>query len=95
MTYSTEIGEERTEFPYGSGCKACANTGYRGRTGIFEILTVGDEIRSMLLKDASASELHAQAVKEGMMTLMQDGMLKAKEDITTPTEVLRNAYSVD
>jgi len=95
MSYQKEMGDERNEFLYGKGCNACANSGYRGRTGIFEILAISDELRTLLLREASASELHRQAIKEGMVTLMQDGMLKVKEDITTPSEVLRNAYSVE
>jgi len=94
MIYNQEIGEERREFLYGSGCKSCANSGYRGRTGIFEILCTNDEIKTLLLKGATAGALREQAIKDGMVTLLEDGMLKVKEDITTPTEVLRNAYSV-
>jgi len=95
MSYCKEVGEERSQFLAGSGCKSCANTGYQGRTGIFEILKMSDEIRMMLLKGTTAAELRAQAIKEGMIPLIRDGMLKVKADITTPAEVLRNAYSVD
>jgi len=95
MTYQQETGEERSEFLYGSGCKSCANSGYRGRTGIFEILSMSDEIRTLLLKGATAGKLRTQAIEEGMITLMRDGMFKVKADMTTPSEVLRNAYSVD
>ena len=95
MTYRQEMDEERSEFLYGSGCKSCANSGYRGRTGMFEILHASDELRTLLLKGATAAELRTQAIKEGLITLLRDGMSKVKEDITTPSEVLRNAYSVD
>ncbi|MFC1908783.1 GspE/PulE family protein [Chloroflexota bacterium] len=95
IAYKKETDEERSEFLYGSGCKSCANTGYRGRTGIFEILHASDEIKASVLKGATATELRTQALEEGMLTLMRDGMSKVKEDITTPSEVLRNAYSVD
>ncbi|MFQ6122705.1 MAG: GspE/PulE family protein [Dehalococcoidales bacterium] len=95
MTYSKETGEERNEFLYGSGCKSCAHTGYQGRTGIFEILHMSDEIRTMLLNGTTATQLRTQAIKEGMIPLIRDGMLKVKADTTTPSEVLRNAYSVD
>ncbi len=95
MTYSREIGEERSKFLYGSGCKSCARTGYQGRTGIFEILHMSDEIRTMLLNGTTATQLRTQAIKEGMIPLIRDGMLKVKADVTTPSEVLRNAYSVD
>jgi general secretion pathway protein E len=94
MAYRKEVGEERSEFLYGEGCQSCAHTGYQGRTGIFEILHISDEIRSMLLSGATATQLRTQALKEGMIPLIKDGMLKVKADITTPSEVLRNAYSV-
>jgi len=94
LSYSQEMGEEKDEFLHGTGCKSCANSGYRGRTGIFEILCTSDEIKMLLLKGATASKLRNQAIKEGMVTLLKDGMSKVKEGITTPSEVLRNAYSV-
>ncbi|MBA7648790.1 hypothetical protein ES703_56580 [subsurface metagenome] len=95
MAYSKEIGEERTEFLLGSGCKSCAYTGYQGRTGIFEILQISDEIRMMLLKGTTATQLRTEAMKDGMTPLIRNGMLKVKANVTTPAEVLRNAYSVD
>ncbi len=95
MTYSKEIGEKRSEFLYGKGCKSCAHTGYRGRTGIFEIMCISDKMKTMLLNGITATQLRAQAIKEGMIPLMKDGMLKVKAGITTPSEVLRNAYSAD
>jgi general secretion pathway protein E len=93
IAYEKEIGEKRTEFLYGTGCKSCAYTGYLGRTGIFEILTMSDAIRTMLLSRPSSSQIREQAIKEGMITMMNDGMRKVKEGITTPSEVLRSAYS--
>jgi len=95
LAYSTEVGEDREKFIYGKGCKTCAHTGYKGRIGIFEILHLSDEIRRMLLSNASASEIRAQAIKKGMTPLLKDGMLKVKSNITTPSEVLRNAYLED
>jgi general secretion pathway protein E len=94
MTYSREIGEEQSEFLYGSGCESCAHTGYHGRVGIFEILHMSDRIRTMVLNGTTATQLRTQAIEEGMMPLMKDGMLKVKTDITTPSEVLRSAYSI-
>ena len=95
MSYTKQTGEERDKFVCGSGCKSCANTGYQGRTGLFEILKISDEIRVMLLNGTTATQLRDQAIKEGMIPLIKDGMLKVKADITTPAEVLRNAYSID
>ncbi len=95
MAYQKEIGEKRTEFIYGTGCKTCAYTSYLGRVGIFEILAMSDTIRTMIANRTSSSDIRAQALKEGMITMMNDGMRKVKEGITTPSEVLRNAYSAD
>lgn len=94
MIYSQEMGEERREFLQGTGCKSCANSGYRGRTGIFEIFCTSDSIKSLLLRGTTANELRKQAINEGMVTLLRDGMTKVKKNITTPAEVLRNAYFV-
>jgi general secretion pathway protein E len=92
MAYEREMGEEQTEFFYGTGCKSCAYTGYLGRTGIFEILRVSDAIGMMVVNRASSGEIRAQALKEGMTSMGRDGMRKVKEGITTPAEVLRSAY---
>ena len=95
VTYNKEIGEERSEFSYGSGCESCAHTGYQGRTGIFEILQMSDDMRIMVLNGTTVNQLRTQAIKEGMIPLTRDGMLKVRTGVTTPSEVLRNAYSVD
>jgi len=94
-SYEKEMEEKRKEFLYGKGCKSCSNTGYHGRSGLFEILQISDEIRTMLLNGTTAAELRNQAIQDGMVPLIKDGMLKVKENLTTPAEVLRNAYSVD
>jgi len=93
--YNQETGEEQSSFPYGSGCQACSHTGYRGRIGIFEVLCMNDAVRTMLLSGTTAARLRTQAVKGGMIPLVKDGMLKVKAGITTPSEVLRNAYTVE
>jgi type II secretory ATPase GspE/PulE/Tfp pilus assembly ATPase PilB-like protein len=95
MAYEKEMGERRTEFFYGTGCKPCAYTGYQGRTGLFEILTMSDAIRTLITNQESASQIRAQAIEEGMVTMMTDGMRKVKAGITTPSEILRSAYSPD
>ena len=93
MAYEKAMGERQTKFLYGTGCKSCAYSGYRGRTGIFEILTVSDRIGAMVCNRASSGAIRAQAFEEGMTSMMSDGMHKVKEGITTPSEVLRNAYT--
>jgi general secretion pathway protein E len=93
MAYEKEMGEKQSEFLYGTGCKSCAYTGYMGRIGIFEILPVNDKIGAMVCNRASSSAIREQALEDGMITMMNDGMRKVKEGITTPAEVLRNAYT--
>ena len=95
IVYEQELWEKRGEFLSGSGCQACSNTGYQGRTGIFELLHVNDGIRAMLLKGTDISELRASAIESGMIPLVKDGMFKVREDITNPAEVLRNVHLVE
>jgi general secretion pathway protein E len=92
LAYEKEMGEKQTKFLYGTGCKSCSYTGYLGRTGIFEILAMSDTIGGMICNQASSTAIRAQALQEGMASMMNDGMRKVKEGITTPAEVLRNAY---
>ncbi|KKQ66414.1 MAG: General secretory pathway protein E [Candidatus Daviesbacteria bacterium GW2011_GWA2_38_24] len=75
----------------GGGCSECGNTGYQGRTGIYEVLTVSEKIHRLILERASTTEIEKQSVEEGMITMKQDGYLKALEGITTLEEVLRVA----
>jgi general secretion pathway protein E len=93
MAYEKEMREKQTKFLYGTGCKSCSYIGYLGRTGIFEILTVSEKIGAMICNQASSTAIRAQAFQEGMVSMMNDGMRKVKEGITTPSEVLRNAYT--
>jgi general secretion pathway protein E len=92
--FSQELKQEVTTLFRGTGCNLCANTGYRGRTGIFELLVMSEAIRKMLRSQAGAGEIRAQAIAEGMATMKQDGMLKAKEGITSISEVLRSVFSI-
>jgi type II secretory ATPase GspE/PulE/Tfp pilus assembly ATPase PilB-like protein len=89
-----EMKQEITVLYHGTGCNLCANTGYRGRTGIFELLVMSESIRKMLRSHAGASEIKAQAVAEGMVTMKQDGMSKVKEGITSISEVMRSVFSI-
>ena len=91
--FEKEIGKRQTEFYYGTGCEHCTS-GFKGRNGIFEILRVSDEIRNLIANQGSSSQIQAQALKEGMTPLIKAGMLKVQDNITTPMEVLRNAFSI-
>ena len=73
------------------GCPACSNTGYSGRTGLYEVMPVSDALREMILNRGSASEIKEQAVREGMITLRGDGILKLKAGVTSLAEILRES----
>src|SRR5712691_5054407 len=73
----------------GRGCAACRHTGYRGRTGIFELLVVTEEIKQQLLKTPNAGALRDLAEAGGMLTLRRDGWRKVQAGLTTVEEVLR------
>lgn len=75
----------------GKGCEACGQSGYLGRVGIFEVLTVTNRISRLILEKSDANSIEDEAKKEGMITIKQDGYLKALEGLTTLEEVLRVA----
>jgi len=81
-------GKEITVY-HGKGCDACNNTGYRGRTGIYEILMVNEEIKKLILQKMPSDMIKEKAVKMGMHTLREDGWNKILAGITTPEEVMR------
>jgi general secretion pathway protein E len=93
--FSEELGEERDRFIYGSGCNACAQTGYLGRTGVFEIMSMTDALRQLFLDEAPRHRLWEQATADGMTLLRRDGMLKVKEGITTPYEIMRVLFTLE
>jgi general secretion pathway protein E len=71
------------------GCRECAGTGYRGRSGIYELLPVNEDLRKMILARKPADQIKATAVELGMRTLRDDGWRKVAEGVTTGGEVLR------
>jgi len=73
----------------GKGCQDCLNTGYKGRTGIFELMILDDPIKSLILKTSDSNAIKKKAVNQGMVTLRQDGALKVLDGITTVEEILR------
>ena len=82
---------EGAKFYVGKGCKECNDTGYMGREMICEVLTVTDELSSLIAKGATKEELRAQADKDGFVPLFQNGIQKALDGITSIEEVLRVA----
>ena len=82
-------GPEKLLFYRGKGCKACNQEGYKGRIGIYEALEVTPPISNLLVKKASTNELKEAAKNQNMITILEDGFIKAKNGITTIEEILR------
>jgi type IV pilus assembly protein PilB len=80
---------EIPELRKSQGCPACANTGYRGRIGLYEVMQMSEEIERLTVERASADAIRTVAVQQGMMTLRDDGLEKARMGITTLDEVAR------
>lgn len=81
------------KFYYGRGCEKCNSTGYRGRTGIFEIMTFNDEIRELIMQQASTTVLRAAAQKTGMRLLRNNGLAAIYDGITTVDEVIKETIT--
>ena len=77
------------QFFRGSGCENCNNTGYKGRLGLFELMIMNNDLRDLIMANASTDDLRITAQKHGMITLREAGMIAAYEGITTPEEVIR------
>jgi type IV pilus assembly protein PilB len=86
-----QVGDKT--FYYGKGCDNCNNTGYRGRTGIYEIMTFNDEIRDLIMNQASTSVLRQAAIRNGMQTLRDNGLAAIYNGVTTIEEVARETIA--
>ena len=71
-----EVGDR--VFFYGKGCDYCNNTGYRGRMGIYELMVLDDPLRELIMRKASTSVLRREAIKRGMRTLRETGLMAAR-----------------
>jgi len=81
--------EDDVRFFVGAGCERCFQTGYRGRTGIYEMLLINEEIQDMIYKRETAGAMKKVALEAGMQTLRMDGARKVLAGVTTISEVLR------
>jgi type II secretory ATPase GspE/PulE/Tfp pilus assembly ATPase PilB-like protein len=80
---------EKSQIYEAKGCEECRFTGYHGRTAIYEVLTLTEPIRELILNHASSQQIKQKAISQGMRTLRQDGLRKVLKGITTLTEVVR------
>jgi type II secretory ATPase GspE/PulE/Tfp pilus assembly ATPase PilB-like protein len=89
MGKDMKFDPQKLELYEGKGCEVCRFTGYRGRTGIYEILTVTQAIREMILNRVPSQQIKQKAIAQGMRTLRGDGLQKVLKGLTTYTEVIR------
>jgi type IV pilus assembly protein PilB len=84
--------DEVKSFPVfkGKGCSICNNTGYKGRIGLYEVMPMKEEIKELILSRASTSEIKKEAIRLGMKTLRQSGIMKIREGVTTIEEIFRS-----
>ena len=84
---------EGRKFARGRGCEACLKSGYKGRMALFEIMTMDDEIRDLVIKQASTRVLRQESRKRGMRTLRESGLLAIYDGQTTIDEVVRETMT--
>ena len=90
----TVYGDHDIQFYRGCGCDHCKMTGFRGRSGIHEVLTISERVRSLILQKASTAEIRQAAVEDGMKTMQDDGVRKTLDGVTSMEECLR-VVSID
>ena len=93
--YEADLAEPLGTIKRGAGCNMCAGTGFLGRVGVYEVLSLNDDVRRLLLAGASAKIIREQAIADGMVPMRRDGMLKVKHGLVTPAEILRGVYSIN
>ena len=86
-------GDRRRQFSRGQGCRDCYDTGFRGRTGIYEVFTIDREVRDLITRNASVEELRSYHVQHGRGTLLTEGILVAEAGRTTLDEIIEVAYA--
>ena len=87
--------EPAEQFNVGQGCNFSNDTGFSGRTGVFEVMAIDDSLRKLISAGAAGPELRAQALANGMISMRRSGMLLAKEGVTTLGEVFRGVFAID
>ncbi len=80
------------ELKYGTGCNECNYTGYQGRTGVYEVFAINDELRALIIARSEAAKIKAAAIKAGMDTMLIDGLKKVAAGVTTIEEILRVTF---
>jgi type IV pilus assembly protein PilB len=88
-------GSAKSEFWIGEGCNFCSGTGYSDRVGVYELLTVTEEMRELLVQPhPSHDDMRRLAIQQGMRTLRAEGVRLVEDDVTTITEIVRSIYTL-
>ncbi|MGH2772185.1 MAG: GspE/PulE family protein, partial [Actinomycetota bacterium] len=87
--FPLEEGEEPPKLYRAVGCNHCSKTGYRGRVAITELMVMSEQLEMMAVERKSSDEIRRQAITEGMVTLLEDGMLKVKDGLSSMEEIQR------
>jgi len=91
--FKPEDPEQEVTLYRGTGCELCRNTGYKGRTGVYELMRINDEIAELVVRRAPLADIREAAKANGMHELREDGLLKVLEGMTTPDEVMRVVFT--
>jgi type IV pilus assembly protein PilB len=89
----SKVGRGPEQWTRGAGCDVCANTGYRGRTGVYELLEISDAVRELIVEKATHTRIHRAAVEEGMVPMQTRALELVADGVTTVEDVLRNVYA--
>jgi type IV pilus assembly protein PilB len=81
------------KFYYGRGCPRCNNTGYKGRTGIYELMDINDDVRDLISSDASVDDMRNLSRSQGMTSLREAGLKLIFDGVTTIDEVVRETVT--
>ena len=90
--FGLNLADTNIVFYHGRGCEHCKGTGYKGRCGIYEMMSINDSVRPLILRNAPTIEVKDAAIENGMVTLQEDGLRKVLEGTTTIEECLRVVY---
>lgn len=92
--YEQYGGPPKQAFTSGMGCNFCSKTGYSGRTGIYEVMSVTDAVKEVLVAKGSPAAIRNAAMAEGMRSLQQEAVRLVTDDVTTLAEVSRSMYTL-
>jgi type IV pilus assembly protein PilB len=91
--FKPEDPSQMVQLARGRGCEVCRQTGYKGRIGFYELMTLNSEMAEMIVRRSPLADLKEAAKANGMKELREDGLIKVLEGVTTPDEVMRTVFT--